>query len=586
MIRSSWQQFRIRLAYPEAALPLAVLGLLAGGFSAAVIIVFRESLQTIQSAYMPGADGENFEQLSSLWHLGLPLGGALVLGALMSLVPAHWRGTGVVHVISCLHREPSRLPWQNAIVQFFGALIGLATGQSGGREGPAVHLGATGSSALGQWAGFPHNSLRVLAACGAAGAIAASFNTPIAAVIFAMEVIMMEYTVAGFLPVLLSAVTATAINQLWFDDSLIADTTGLYLTSLGELPLVALLGLLIGSCSAVFVSIQSQCLKFQDKPLILRFGAAGLITGACALWLPAVLGTGHDTLTQIMSHSPGWLFLLALLAAKLLATAVTCGVGMPIGVIGPAFLLGAMAGSAFAQIHAELIPGTGIDPQLYALLGMGAMMGALLNAPLAALLALLELSGNTAIVFPAMLAVVVAQLTHRELFKQKSSPATSIDRLDKPLRTDPVSRLLMSTSVLSCMSRDVVSSTVDIDTDQLQNLIESPKRWLVVEEDDGTLFAIEKSEQQDTLESLAGEADALGRVSLRSLIDGQDAPMRLSLQSSLLSALDAMQQSNQSRVIIAGFMGQGPFPDIGIITLADIEARYRGGRQDATQATN
>ena len=134
----------------------------------------------------------------------------------------------------------------------------------------------------------------------------------------------------------------------------------------------------------------------------------------------------------------------------------------------------------------------------------------------------------------------------------------------------------MSTSVLSSMSRDVVSSTVDIDTDQLQSLIESPKHWLVVEEDDGTLFVLEKHTHREALERLANEADALGRVSLRPLIEAQEAPKRLSLQSSLLSALDAMQQSNQSRVIIAGFMGQGPFPDIGIITLTDIEARYRG----------
>ena len=131
------------------------------------------------------------------------------------------RETGIVHVISCMHSHYSVLPLRNALVQFIGGAFALATGQSGGREGPGVHLGGAANSLLGQWLDLPNNSLRVLIACGTAGGIAAAFQTPLAGVIFAMEVIVAEYTVVGFIPVILAAVSASAVSHFFSGSSIL-----------------------------------------------------------------------------------------------------------------------------------------------------------------------------------------------------------------------------------------------------------------------------------------------------------------------------------------------------------------------------
>ena len=118
-----------------------------------------------------------------------------------------------MHVLSRMHSHYSVLPLKNTLVQFFGGVFSLATGQSGGREGPGIHLGGALNSLLGQRLGLPNNSLRMLIACGTAGGIAAAFQTPLAGVIFAMEVIIAEYTVVGFIPVILAAVSASAVSR-------------------------------------------------------------------------------------------------------------------------------------------------------------------------------------------------------------------------------------------------------------------------------------------------------------------------------------------------------------------------------------
>src|SRR5690606_23161392 len=132
-------------------------------------------------------------------------------------------------------------------------VLTLLSGQSAGREGPAVHLGAASSSLIGQWMRLPNNSIRILVACGTAAAISASFNTPIAGVIFAMEVVLVEYTLSGFTPVILAAVSAAVVNQLVYGDMPACTVPPLAMNSLLELPFIVLMGLMFAFSSAGFV---------------------------------------------------------------------------------------------------------------------------------------------------------------------------------------------------------------------------------------------------------------------------------------------------------------------------------------------
>ena len=196
---------------------------------------------------------------------------------------------GVVHVIGQLHNAHGRMPLGNAVVQFIGGALALATGQSGGREGPGIHLGAAVNSLLGHHLELPNNSLRVLIACGTAAAIAAAFNTPIAGVIFAMEVIMAEYTVTGFIPVVLAAATATTLSRALLGGTALLTIPVIEMNSLWELPYIALLGFVAGSAAAGFIVLMKRCLRFQDQPLWLRFTAAGLVTGSLAVVTPQIM---------------------------------------------------------------------------------------------------------------------------------------------------------------------------------------------------------------------------------------------------------------------------------------------------------
>ncbi|MEE8378859.1 MAG: chloride channel protein, partial [Gammaproteobacteria bacterium] len=210
-------RFRSRLASVDALPQLAILGLVSGVLVGIVIVLFRLAIENTQISFLPNGDTENYEALSATWRFGLPAIGGLVIGLVFQAL-SHTGGVqvGIVHVLERLSYYQGHLPFRNFLLQFFGAAISIISGHSVGREGPSVHLGSASGSLLGQWLHLPNNSIQTLVACGAAAGIAASFNTPLAGVIFSMEVIMMEYTIAGFTPVILSAVSATAITRLVF----------------------------------------------------------------------------------------------------------------------------------------------------------------------------------------------------------------------------------------------------------------------------------------------------------------------------------------------------------------------------------
>ncbi len=207
-------RLREHLAHAEALFPLALVGLISGLVTGGVIIAFRWITENAQLALTPVAGPEAFEWLSWPYRLGLPIAGGLLIGVIFQRASLGSRQVGVVHVMEQLAYHSGRMPWKNAALQFFGGALSIMSGHSVGREGPVIHVGAASSSLLGQWLGFPNNSIRVLVACGVAASIAASFNTPIAGVIFAMEVVLMEYTLAGFTPVILAAVAATSLTRV------------------------------------------------------------------------------------------------------------------------------------------------------------------------------------------------------------------------------------------------------------------------------------------------------------------------------------------------------------------------------------
>ena len=505
-MRKLLNQYRRYLTSYDSVLAYSLLGIVGGVASGLVVLAFELAIVELARLWRVGDGGDGFEALPHWALFALPAGGATLLGIAYSALKPEDRETGIVHVISRMHSHYGALSLRNAVVQFVGGAFALATGQSGGREGPGVHLGGAVNSLLGQRLGLPNNSLRVLIACGTAGGIAAAFHTPLAGVIFAMEVIIAEYTVVGFIPVMLAAVSASAVSQHLSGSGALFSIPALNLNSLLEIPFLLLLGLCCGIAVAAFIRISEFAARFAHWPVALRFALAGILTGSLALLVPQILGIGYDTLNQTLDGELALTALLIIALCKLVATSISCGVGMPVGLIGPNLLIGACIGGALGMTGAMLLPDLASDTTLYIVIGMGAAMGAVLNAPLAAILAIIELTHSIGIGMPAMLAIVVATLTSTGIFHQRSAHRTVLRQLQRQVPDDPLNQLLHRTDVNSTMDTRVVRVPALLRLEDQEPLLEFTPTWCLVEREGEDLYLVQGRDLLDWLADRAAQA--------------------------------------------------------------------------------
>ncbi len=485
MLKHRWNQWLDNLglrassldALPQLSMLAIPVGLLSGG----VVIAFRVLLESSQGLLLPDGDIENYEGLSIALRLLLPLAGGLAIGLIWQLLTPGTRETGVVHVMERLAYHQGKLPFRNAVAQFFGAALSIISGHSVGREGPSVHLGATSGSQIGQWLRLPNNSLRTLAACGIAAAISASFNTPLAGVIFSMEVVMMEYSMLSFAPVIMSAVTATTLSRLVYGSEQVFSIPPMQLESLLELPYVMLMGITLGCIAALFIHLLQRSTTLSKRwPIWIRCTLGGAIVGIIGMVVPEVMGIGYDTVNQALLGQLALSGLLLITAAKIIASALGLGLGLPGGLIGPTLVIGALAGGATGIMADTWLPGDIAAPAFYALIGMCTMMGATLQAPLAALTALLELTANPHIILPGMLALITAVLVCREAFGKESVYLILMKARGLDYRDTPITQALRRIGVASVMERRYESLAETVDHQQALDALANEPRWILI----------------------------------------------------------------------------------------------------------
>ena len=571
--------FRQRLANENALLPLSLLGILTGLLSGIVIQAFRFMIEVPGALTLAGGH-EDFESLSAGARLVLPIYGALSLGLFLQFIIKRVPSMGISHVIQRLNQNHGRLPLRPVILQFLLGAWCILTGQSSGREGPAVHMGAGVSSYIGQFWKLPNNSIRVLTGCGTAAAIAASFNTPIAGVIFAMEVVMMEYTIAGFIPIILSASTGAIISQVVYGAAPAFVPPILEAHSFVEVPVYTILGIFIGTASALFCFIHQQALRLHKIPLWLRFTMAGCITGSLAYFLPQIMGIGYDTLDLALEAKLGLYLLLGIGLAKLIASAASSGLGMPIGIIGPTLLAGGCLGGATGILINFMAPNTIANDSLYIMLGMGAMMGAVMNAPLAALIALLELTNTPDIILPAMIAIVVSTLINTQVFKQKSPHLATLDIEGKPTQLSAFDLQLQRIGITSLMSSNVQIIPRIIDKTKLTEIISSKPQWLIIEENNQAPILMRGIElekgvtENDEAEELITDGD----IDILAIPGDHIKVSTLHFQASALEAWQLMDKDKVEAAFITGTFDPYAPAISGIITRLDIENYYHSPR--------
>lgn len=571
-------QLRHQLAHLDALPQLTILGFITGLAAAGVIVVFRLCID-LPLTELFNSHSDDFESLPRHWYFFMPVIGAFFLALIFRLIPPEQRQVSVGHVLVRLNNHQGKLPVTNWALQFFGGILALLSGQSMGREGPAVHLGAGIASQLGQWLILPNNCLRTLIGCGVASAISASFNTPMAGVIFSMEVVLMEYTIAGFIPVIMASVTGATVCQLVFGPEPAFTISPPQMSNFLELPFIALTGLVVALFAAAFIRIQLFTHQLQKWPVMLRLPLAGLVTGSLAFWFPQILGIGYDTLEATMRGEILLPLLMAIVICKLIATAISGGLGIPGGIIGPTLFIGAAIGGCMGIIGNAIIPDNGSNPSFYVLLGMSAMMAAVINAPLTALMTVLELTQNPHIVFPTMLIVVVTVIATRQLFHCNGIFIAQLQASGFSLSNGPIRQALNRVGVRSVMDTKFLHCNNHQTATELKKILLQHPKWLVVDEPEKEKHLISAADISVFLEAIAKEES--GPEGKDTEIKLLDIPGRkwllkpIEQSASLFDAQQLLAQHKADALYVERRISRMLSPVIGIITEDRIVNYYK-----------
>ncbi len=427
-----WQQFRdlseARIGanlkdFLRARQPLIwLLAMLIGLAVAYAAIGFRVAIGYTQLIWL-GTTTERvaFTAAQLPWYvvLSAPIIGGAIVGALLHRFVTGQRAHSIADVIEARAIKDCNIPLKTGLWSAALSAISLGFGASAGREGPIVHLGATLASFAQSRFALSKGARRTLLACGVSAAISATFNAPIAGVLFAHEVILAHYAFRAFVPITIASVIAAIITHTHLGDSPAFTVPYYEIVSFWEFPAFALLGVVCALVAVLFstsMMVTERVIWRFDMPIWLRPIIGGFFVGLIALWFPQVLGVGYDATDAALHAHYTMGLMLALIIAKTAATAITLGSRFAGGIFGPALYLGAMAGGAFGLMAAQWFPELHSSSGLYALLGMGAVSAAVIGAPISTTLIVFELTKGFDITIALLLTVSIANgLSHAAL---------------------------------------------------------------------------------------------------------------------------------------------------------------------------
>ncbi|MEE2566944.1 chloride channel protein [Hyphobacterium marinum] len=404
---------------------LWILGLLIGVAAGYAVLGFILAIEAI--SYL--TFGAHREQLASgvaalpAWHILLvPVGGGVVVGALLWLGKLRgWlpetRSHAVADVIEARAVRAGQIDIRTGLLSAVISAVTLGAGGSAGREGPAVHLGGALASIVAQGLGLPARAARIILACGAAAAVAASFNAPIAGAVFALEVVLGHYALRSIAPVAISSVMGALVARLSFGASPAFSVPPVAAASLWDFIGVVLLGFAAAGVAILFMRLTlaapARIAKIAERvrlPLWALPPFGGLLVGTIALAFPEVLGVGYETTADALAGGYALQALIVLLVLKILATVITLGFRFGGGVFSPSLYLGAVLGAAFGGVAGMAMGAETGGTTFYALVGMGAVSGAVLGAPISTTLIVFELTASYEASLGVLIAVSLATL--------------------------------------------------------------------------------------------------------------------------------------------------------------------------------
>jgi chloride channel protein, CIC family len=398
---------------------LLALALAIGAGAGAGAVLFRYLILWFTLLFTGHQDastmGHGFNPLVPFlgaWILVLaPVVGGLIYGPLVDWFAREARGHGVPEVMLAVAKHGGRIRPQVAVVKSLASALCIGSGGSVGREGPIVQIGSALGSTLGQLVRMPESRLRLLVACGAAAGISATFNAPIAGVVFALELILRDFEAESFGVVVPASVVANVIGRAAFGSRAFLELPPFQLGSLAEYGLYAGLGILAAFAGVMFIRVLYGLEDAADRvwrgPEWLRPAAGGVVLGLLLLGLPQMYGVGYPVLENAIRGQYAVGFLLLLFIGKILATSLTIAIGGSGGVFAPSLFMGAMLGTAYGDLVRMAASGVSAAGG-YGLVGMGAVFAAVSRAPMTAVIIIFELTGDYQIILPLMFAVALA----------------------------------------------------------------------------------------------------------------------------------------------------------------------------------
>jgi len=431
-MRRHWQQalrVRAKLWLSEEGLHLVMAGIV-GVMGGVVNVLFYLAVEKVQ-VWLVGHPGLNIVEVAKSlplgWRFATPMLGGLAAGAVLFWglhLAGKQRTTNILEVVVA---GDGKLPLRGGVIRAISSLISIGSGASIGREGGITQLSATVASKWGQLAKWQPYRLRLLVACGAAAGMSAAYNAPITGAIFAAHIVLGNFSMNLFAPLLCSSVVAAMLSRSFFGLKHWYEVPNFDFTHMAQLPWFVVLGFLAG----VMASVLLKLLRFSQEsfkqisilpkgiPVVpVRMALGGMLVGAIALVYPEVWGNGYVVTSDFIRdpHVLGAQLLAGILLAKLLATAVSVGSGAVGGVITPTLFLGASLGSLFGMGLEKMgLAPANLPVGIFALVGMGSVFSATTRSPLLAIFMILEISWNYSLMPALMLGCAVSTLVSQRL---------------------------------------------------------------------------------------------------------------------------------------------------------------------------
>jgi chloride channel protein, CIC family len=375
--------------------------------------------------------------IAAPWYMKIivPAVGGLIVGPIIYFFAPEAKGHGVPEVMQAVINRNGIIRPRVAVVKAFASAVTIGTGGSVGREGPIIQIGSAIGSSLGQFFRVPAKRMKTLVACGAAAGIAAAFNAPIGGALFALEIILMEFTAAQLSPIIISSVIATVISHAYEGDIAAFQIENTYhLVTNMEVLMYFPLGALCGVIAWIFIkALYASEDWWDDKfkiPSYFKPAIGGLLIGVLAIYFPQIMGVGYSAISAALEGNLAhiatetwmvqniWLLALILLFVKVISTSITLGSGGSGGVFAPSLFMGVMGGALYGILVHTLFPGITGGYGMYALVAMSGLVAGTTRAPLTAIIIVFEMTKEITIILPLMITVTLAMIISSKLSRE------------------------------------------------------------------------------------------------------------------------------------------------------------------------